>query len=99
MIRSRLPVPIGSCLAEIPKTLFTIAKRVFCPFSIFDIGTGTVPSDNVSCFVTEGSSPNQKTAILPVGPTNPCLILIRRTRRDSFQELVHKLGAIVGMNR
>ena len=70
MIRPGFPVPVGRRLVEIAKTLLAIANSFFCPLSIFDVGTRSVPFNDVSRFVTLWCAANQKTTILTVRATS-----------------------------
>src|ERR1700690_3916093 len=48
VIRSCLPVPIGSRLGEIAKSLLALSKRIFGTLLVFDIGQNAVPFYNLS---------------------------------------------------
>src|SRR4029077_4067990 len=53
VVRAGLPIPIGRRFGEIAEALLALAKRIFGPFLLFDVGIGAVPFYDVSEFVTQ----------------------------------------------
>ena len=77
VIRPCLPVPIGSRLGEIAKSLLALSKRIFGALLVFDIAIDTVPFYDVSEFVTQRLSTAQEPAIFPIRPADAFYVLVR----------------------
>ena len=82
---------------KLPKLPFIFPGPRFGPFSVLDIDTCSIPSDNISLRIAEVHAAMKHPAIFPIRPPDTCFMLERLPRRQGRAPPFHHCCNVVGM--
>ena len=76
-------------IGDLSQLHFVLPELFFSPLSVFDVGIGSIPVDDIPVLVAQGFGPEQEPPIFSVEASHACLDLARILGGDEFERSIH----------